>query len=211
MSRNSAREHIAHLAARLMAEDGIEDHALAKRKAARQAGIADLRQLPDNDEIDSALRSYRALYQKQHPAQLRELRALAVDLMTEFSRFNPHLTGSVLNGTAGRFADIQLQLFAESAKDVEFELFNRAIRHETGAMRFYAGDMPVEAVVFSFERDAVTVRLIVLAPDALRARIKSGPAGKPVERADQAAVEQLLAEQEIQESPDAAADFPEVS
>ena len=62
---------------------------------------------------------------------------------------------------------------------------------------FYAGDMPVEAVVFSFDRDDVTVRLIVLAPDALRARIKLGPAGKPVERADQAAVEQLLAEEEF--------------
>ena len=196
-ARNPAREHLAHLAARLMAEDGIEDHALAKRKAARQAGLSDLRLLPDNNEIDAALRSYRALYQKQHPAQLRELRALAVDVMTEFSRFNPHLMGSVLNGTAGRFADIQLQLFAESVKDVEFELFNRNIRHETGAMRFYAGDMPMEAVVFSFERDAVTIRLIVLAPDALRARMKSGPAGKPVERADLVEVEQLLAEEEI--------------
>ena len=36
--RNDTRSRIAHLAARLMAEDGIEDYALAKRKAARQAG-----------------------------------------------------------------------------------------------------------------------------------------------------------------------------
>lgn len=196
-ARNPTREYIAHLAARLMAEDGIEDHALAKRKAARQAGAADMRQLPDNDEINAALRTYRGLYQQQHPTELRELRALAVDVMTEFSRFKPHLTGSVLNGTAGRFADIQLQLFAESVKDVEFELFNRNIRHETGAMRFYAGDRPLDAVVFSFERDAVTIRLIVLAAGDLRARIKTGPAGKPVERADQAAVELLLAEEEL--------------
>ena len=195
-ARNPTREYIAHLAARLMAEDGIEDHALAKRKAARQAGAADLRQLPDNDEIDAALRTYRGLYQKQHPAQLRELRSLAVDIMSEFSQFNPHLTGSVLNGTAGQFADIQLQLFAESVKDVEFELFNRHIRHETGAMRYYAGDLPLDAVVFAFERDAVTIRLIVLAPGDQRARLRTGPAGKPVERADQAAVEQLLAEEE---------------
>ena len=38
--RNLTRERIAHLAARLMAEDGIEDYAQAKRKAARQAGSA---------------------------------------------------------------------------------------------------------------------------------------------------------------------------
>jgi hypothetical protein len=35
-TRNDMRSRIAHIAARLMAEDGIEDHALAKRKAARQ-------------------------------------------------------------------------------------------------------------------------------------------------------------------------------
>ena len=39
--RNDERSRIAHLAARLMAEDGIEDYAIAKRKAARQAGIPD--------------------------------------------------------------------------------------------------------------------------------------------------------------------------
>ena len=201
MSRNSARnptrEYIAHLAARLMAEDGIEDHALAKRKAARQAGAADLRQLPDNDEIDTALRTYRALYQRQHPAQLRELRLLAVELMTEFARFNPHLTGSVLNGTAGQFADIQLQLYVESVKEVEFELLNHGVRYETGATRFYAGDLPVDAAVLSFERDAVTVRLVVLTPRELRSRINTSPTGKPVERADQTAVELLLAQDEL--------------
>ena len=54
--RNDVRSRIAHIAARLMAEDGIEDHALAKRKAARQAGLSDSRQLPDNDEINEALK-----------------------------------------------------------------------------------------------------------------------------------------------------------
>jgi hypothetical protein len=53
--RNDERSRIAHLAARLMAEDGIEDYATAKRKAARQAGVADLRQLPTNEEVDEAL------------------------------------------------------------------------------------------------------------------------------------------------------------
>ena len=109
--RNFTRERIAHLAARLMAEDGIEDYALAKRKAARQAGFPDLRQLPNNDEIDAALRSYRELYQQEHPAQLRDLRLLALEVMNELERFNPHLTGSALTGGAGKYAGIQLQLF----------------------------------------------------------------------------------------------------
>ena len=50
MSRDSGnnrqmRERIAQLAARLMAVDGIDDFALAKRKAARQAGAPDTRNL----------------------------------------------------------------------------------------------------------------------------------------------------------------------
>ena len=53
---NNLRQHIAYLAARLMAEDGVADYATAKNKAARQAGLADLNLLPDNSEIDAALR-----------------------------------------------------------------------------------------------------------------------------------------------------------
>jgi len=36
--RDLMREQLAHQAAKLMAEDGITDHAYAKRKAARQLG-----------------------------------------------------------------------------------------------------------------------------------------------------------------------------
>ncbi len=195
-ARNPTRERIAHLAARLMAEDGVEDYALAKRKAARQAGAADSRQLPDNEEIDAALRIYRELYQQQHPAQLRELRELALEIMGEFSRFSPCLTGAVLHGSAGKYADIQLQLFAESAKEVEFELLNRGLRFETAAVRLYAGDLPVDAAVLSFERDSVTIRLTLLTPRELRSRIKTGANGKPLERANREALEILLAQEQ---------------
>ena len=61
-SRNDERSRISHLAARIIAEDGIEDYAAAKRKAARQAGVPDTRQLPTNDEIDAALRTHQTLY-----------------------------------------------------------------------------------------------------------------------------------------------------
>jgi hypothetical protein len=60
-ARNDRRSRIAHLAARLMAEDGIEDYALAKRKAARQAGLPETRELPTNEEVEQALRNYREI------------------------------------------------------------------------------------------------------------------------------------------------------
>src|SRR5262249_44501735 len=62
---NNLRRHLAHQAARLMAVDGVADFAAAKWKAARQAGLADSNLLPDNEEIEEALREYQALYQSE--------------------------------------------------------------------------------------------------------------------------------------------------
>ena len=60
---SNLRRQIAYIAARMMAEDGIADYGTAKTKAARQAGLADSAQLPDNHEIEEALREYQGLYQ----------------------------------------------------------------------------------------------------------------------------------------------------
>src|SRR2546422_5131280 len=82
MSRKSNRQtgmraRIAATAARIMAEDGIEDFALAKRKAARRLGASEAQALPGNDEIEAELRSYRALYQAdEHPLRIAELRRI---------------------------------------------------------------------------------------------------------------------------------------
>ena len=48
------RERIAHQAARIIAEDGLQDYASAKHKAARQIGAPDTHSLPDNDEVERA-------------------------------------------------------------------------------------------------------------------------------------------------------------
>jgi hypothetical protein len=113
--------------------------------------------------------------------------------MTDLSQFNPHLTGAVLNGTAGKFANIHLQLFGESNKVVEFELLDRGIQYQTGAARLYAGEMPIDAVVLSFDREAVTIHLTLLSPRELRSRIKASISGRSIERANQQAVADLLA------------------
>ena len=190
--RNFTRERIAHLAARLMAVDGIEDHALAKRKAARQAGVPDTRQLPNNDEIDAALRLYRELYQREHPAQWRELRQLALEVMNELARFNPYLTGSVLNGNAGKYADINLLLFTDNGKSVEHYLLDRNIDYRSGGARLYTGDTLLAAPVLSFTRNGIEIHLTLLEPRELRCQLKASMEGKPIERARREAVEALL-------------------
>ena len=150
--RNTLRESIASIAARLMAEDGIEDYAHAKRKAARQVGATDARQMPTNDQIDTALTIYRGLFQQDHPEQLRELRELALGVMRELSAFNPHLTGSVLHGNAGRHATVQLQLFCENLKQVEHYLLGTGVPLRTAETGLLAGELPVVTTVRGVER-----------------------------------------------------------
>src|SRR6185295_16684791 len=92
--QTETRARIAAAAARLMAEDGIDDFALAKRKAARQLGADEAQALPTNDEVEAELRAYRALYQaEEHPELVAELRRVALEAMRMLEHFNPYLTG----------------------------------------------------------------------------------------------------------------------
>jgi hypothetical protein len=192
--RNDMRNRIAHLAARLMAEDGIEDYARAKRKAARQAGMADTKQLPSNEEVDEALRVQQTLYHHaEHDARLRDLRERAVETMREFAPFNPLLTGSVLNGTAGRYADIELHLCTDQVKAVELFLLDRRIPYKAAQCRLYSADVPATVPVFIVSDGAVDIRLTVLPARALRLPLTATPGGRPMEHAKLQAVEQLLA------------------
>jgi hypothetical protein len=192
-ARNATRNRIAHLAARLMAEDGIEDYALAKRKAARQAGLADSRELPTNDEIAAALKLYHEIYHEaEHVGRLRSLRQKAVQAMRELEQFQPYLTGSVLNGNAGKYADINLMLFTDNGKAVELYFIDREIAYKAGQTRLYTGDEPRTVPVYTVNDDGVDIEITVLSPRELRVPVKTSPDGKAIERAKRAAVEELL-------------------
>jgi len=193
--RNDRRSHIAYLAARLMAEDGLEDYALAKRKAARQAGTPDTRELPTNDEIDDALRTYQQIYhQQEHRERLRKLRETALRAMRELSRFNPHLTGSVLSGNAGKYAAINLQLFTDDAKAVEFYLIDRGIPYQAAQSRLHAGGKSLTVPVYNVSDGGAEIEVAVLSMRELRGPLRTRAEGKAIARAKLQAVEALLAE-----------------
>ena len=130
------RRSIASAAARLMAEGGISDYGSAKRKAARQLGASGSDGLPSNDEIETELRAYQSIFQadEQHD-RLRELRTTALEVMTLLEAFHPCLKGAVLDGTAMRYAPIELDLFADSSKDVEIFLLSNNISYSSTAIR----------------------------------------------------------------------------
>jgi hypothetical protein len=134
MARQSKhiRFQVAHKAAQMMAEEGISDYAFAKRKAAKFFGLVDGDALPSNDEINDAIKEHQAIFfDEEHEASLKILRLEALSLMKKLNAFNPHLTGSVLDGTVGRYPTIHIQIYADSMKEVEFFLLNHNITYET--------------------------------------------------------------------------------
>lgn len=191
------RTRIAAIAARIMAEDGIEDFAMAKRKAARQIGAGDTRSLPNNDEIETELRLYQSLYQgEEQRERVRFLRSQALAAMEQLADFKPYLTGPVLRGTAGRYADIDLQVFADSGKDLEIFLLNRNIPYQTADLRHYSGNQEREVSVLSMDWEGTPVRVVVYWPDDERRSVKTSPSGRQRERAGLDAVRTLVASSE---------------
>ena len=163
-----ARASIASTAARLMAEDGISDYAQAKRKAVRQLGLPENAELPDNTEVEAELRAYRSLYQDdEHVRMIAAMRHTALELLQLLDQFHPYLTGSVLEGTAGEYSNIDILLFADSAKEVEIFLLNRGIDVGHAETR----NERVEAVLV-MQTDTVDANLIILPPQLERVSLK---------------------------------------
>lgn len=191
---DNLRRQIAYIAARLMAEEGVADYGTAKQKAARQAGLVDASQLPDNREIEAALREFQALYQSdQQPAELRRLREVAVKVMREFASFRPALVGAVLNGTANQYSEVSIQLFTDDPKALTLFLLNRRQRFETAERRVRIGDSWADLPQFHFEVDDAVVSLTVYSQDDERVAPKQRADAEGPARARLEEVEALLA------------------
>ena len=189
------RREIAALAARMMAEDGISDFGFAKRKAAKQLGDTDADSLPNNAEIEAELRAWQALYQDdEQPERLFEMRTAAVEVMRMLETFRPYLTGGALDGTAGRYSELEIEIFPDSTKDVEIFFLNQDFPYEHREPRRPAPHAP-EAIL-SFDWEEVPVRISVY-PSAAERVPRRGQ-----DRARLAQVEALLAGSSMTGMPD---------
>lgn len=184
----AVRAEVAHAAARLIVDEGL-DHGFAKRKALRQLGLPANMPLPTNAEVDAAVRDEQSLYQEEGEQEERiaRLRRAAADLMRILAPFSPWLTGSVLDGTAGRHAHIDLLLFPDSAKEVEIFLLDHGIPFRHGRPK----NDRVEAVLL-IDDDDTPANLIVLPPREERIQFKTRD-GRSHERVRLDAVEALCA------------------
>lgn len=194
------RVRIAQEAARLMSEEGVQDFYAAKRKAAQHLGAPDTRNMPRNQEVEVALQEYQRLFLgEQQTDHLRVLREAAVQAMRFLTDFNPRLVGSVLSGTAGRHADINLHLFADTPEQVSLYLMDNSIPFESSMKRLRVGrESWEEYPAYQFMAGEIAVELVVFATERWREAPRSPVDGKPMQRARIEEVELLIMETEGQ-------------
>ena len=117
--------------------------------------------------------------------------------MEQLAAFSPHLTGAVLNGTAGEHSDIHLQLFADSSKDVAVFLMDHNIRFEVSESAHFKGRAdPVETLSFLWQQEGV--HLALYDADDFRGALKQGSAGR-IERLGTAGLRDLIMQTQPQE------------
>ena len=129
----SLSAELAELAARHIVEEGLS-YAQAKRKAAKQAGIAEHNAaMPANSLVEQAVRDYLAEHAADtQPAVLADLRRLALNWMHRLEGLQGEgvtahclAHGAVVNATATDWSGVHIHVFTEDSKYLELALLNR--------------------------------------------------------------------------------------
>ncbi len=179
--RDDTLASVAATAARLVVEDGLEYQA-AKQQAARQLGLGSRGPWPDNALMDAAVREHIAVFCPDTQAEeLRALRELALVWMERLADFEPLLAGAVWLGTATRHSDIYLQLYCDDPKTAEFQLLDRRVDYQPGAVTGWRGE-PVEVLTVRSRCDDlnqwVLVHLMLYDRDDVRGALKPDGQGR---------------------------------
>jgi hypothetical protein len=194
MNMQAHRLQLAHEAAKIMAEEGLDDLSAAKRKAAQRLRWSDKEDLPSNQEVEQALREYQAVFQAdEQPFRLRVLREEAVRAMRFFERFAPLLVGPVAEGTAGAHSEIILHLFADTSEEVTVFLINKEIPYDQDQVNINVpGKGPMIFPTFEFMAGDVPMTLVVLPRSKKRELPRSPVDGRAMTRLSLDDVKALL-------------------
>lgn len=188
------RRRIAVEAARLIAEGGLRDYRQAKLKAASRLGISEEVGLPKNGEIEDALREHQRLFRaNEQPQTLQRLREAALEAMRFFAHREPRLVGAVLDGTADEHSAVCLHLHEDQVQEIALFLREHGIPYEERTRRLrLERDVSADVPVFLFSADNNAIDVTVLPYDRLRQAPLDRIDEKPMRRANLAAVEELV-------------------
>lgn len=196
-SLHTLKTEIAATAAAMVVEEGLE-YGPAKRRAVKQMALPARTSLPDNDEVEDAVREYISVFcADTQPAELAALRELALVWMERMTAFRPYLGGAVWHGTATRLSDIYIQLFCDDPKSAEIALIEHNVAYEPRTVTGFTGSR-VEALslhsVCKPLNETVGVHLLVYDHNDLRGALRPDSKGRQP-RGDLVAVQKLLVTQ----------------
>jgi arginase family enzyme len=193
------RQRISTEAARIMAEEGVQNFHAAKRKAAGRLGLPETKHLPSNQEIEQALSEHLRLFHAQDlPATLRALRDLALEAMRFFEAFDPRLVGPVLSGNVTPYSEIQLHVTADNPEDIGFLLQEHRIPYDEADRRLrFGGDRHATLPAYRFLADTTPVELTVFSREAVRELPLSPVDGRPMRRASRKELEGIITVQAV--------------
>ncbi|MBC7701535.1 hypothetical protein [Aquabacterium sp.] len=172
---------IAATAARLVVEEGL-DYGAAKRRAAKQLGLSNRGDLPDNELMEAAVFEYLAVFcADTQPQELAALRRLAAIWMERLQEFRPHLCGAIWRGTATRLNDVHLQLYCDDSKSAEIALLNKGMDYDVGSVPGPRGAL-VDCLSLTVDcpelGEPIGLHLTILDYDDLRGALKGDAKGK---------------------------------
>lgn len=185
---------VAQEAARIIVNQGLRDYGLAKKKAAERLGLNARGSLPGNAEIEQAVSEHLQLFAgESHSDLLRTMRLAALSAMELLATFTPRLVGPVLNGTADANSAVNLHVFADSPEAVALTLDERGIDYRTYERRLKSRRDRAEAFAgYEFHHGDAAVQATVFPVDGIRQAPMSPVDGKPMKRADERAVQDLI-------------------
>ena len=164
------RQQVAAEAARIIMEHGALDARSARRKAAHRLGIDNQHDLPDADEIDSALCERQRLFGGHgRSQQVQALRESAVEAMLFLLRYDPRLVGPVLEGSADEHTVVTLHVHCDDPSELQRFLDEHSIPCESASRRVRLDrDRDFNAIVYRFIADGDPFELLVLPTSAAR-------------------------------------------
>ncbi|MEL7536849.1 MAG: hypothetical protein AAFZ58_05365 [Pseudomonadota bacterium] len=190
------RAQVAQEAARIIAEQGIDNFGQAKRKAGARLNIRGRAALPTNTEIERALVEHQKLFgREEHQGRITRLRRTALLAMQRLVAFSPRLVGPVAAGTAGEGAAINLHVFSDTPEDVLFTLENSGFPVQSYQRRLKnRRDESSAFPGYAFSLDDAVIEATVFPVNGLRQAPCSPVDGKPMKRFRPAQIEQMLLE-----------------
>lgn len=188
------RQLLIDAAARIMADEGVRDFQLAKRKAAQRLNLPETRNWPGNIEIERAFEAYIALFHPDLPETRTRLRQAAAEAMRFLADFEPRLVGAVLTGWVTKFSVVQLHAVANTPEEFDLFLRQHDIPTEQNDRRLRFGGEHTESVpAFQFVAGEVPIEVLIFDPLLRRASPLSSIDGRPMARATLKDLERLLA------------------